>query len=418
MARLLHVALIVETSINYGRRILRGITRYTRAHGGWSIFLEQRDLLADPPGWLHHWRGDGIICRLTTPQLARQLRRRRISVVDLNDIHADLGLPRIRCNDRTIGELAAEHLMERGFRHFAFCGFSEQDWSVLSKLGFLDRLQRNGYEGAVYESPWYGPRAHPWEQEQDAIASWLTALTHSTGVMACNDMRGQHVLDACQRIGRAVPEDLAVIGVDDDELLCELCNPPLSSVIPCSEKVGYEAAALLDRLMAGATAAPETRWLEPLGVRARQSTDILAIEDPQVAAAVRYIREHACQGVTVDEVLRQVPLSRTTLERQFRKFLGRTPQEEIRAVQLKRVKQLLAETDWSLEQIGRLAGYEHPEYMSVMFKREMGLTPGGYRRAVKAASGNQPGVERTRLIDARARETATRRLPHARRGVN
>lgn len=390
MARLLHVALVVETSIVYGRRILRGITHYVRTHRSWSIFLEQRDLLAAPPSWLQHWRGDGIICRLTTPELARQLRRRQIPVVDLSDIHDDLGLPRIRCNDRAIGVLAAEHLMERGFRRFAFCGFSEQAWSILIRDGFLDRLQESGYECVVYESPWFGPRAHPWEQEQDAIAQWLTALPQSTGVMACNDMRGQHVLNACQRIGRAVPENLAVIGVDDDELLCELCNPPLSSVIPCPEKVGYEAAALLDRLMAGATATPETLWIEPLGVRVRQSTDILAIDDPQVATAVRYIREHACQGVTVDDVLRQVPLSRSILERRFRKYLSRSPQAEIRAVQLKRVKQLLADTELSLERIAELAGYEHPEYLNVVFKRETGQTPGQYRRQVQTGNVAAP----------------------------
>jgi LacI family transcriptional regulator len=205
-------------------------------------------------------------------------------------------------------------------------------------------------------------------------------MPRPAGVMACNDMRGQHVLDACQRVRLGVPEQVAVIGVDDDVLLCELCDPPLSSVVPNAERIGYEAAALLDRLMAGEKPPREEWRIEPLGVTTRQSSDVLAIDDPNVASAVRYIREHACRGATVPDVLQHVPLSRTILERRFRKYLGRSPQAEIRAVQLKRVQQLLAETDLRLERIAELAGFEHPEYMSVVFKRQTGQTPGEYRR--------------------------------------
>src|SRR5208337_1193346 len=146
----------------------------------------------------------------------------------------------------------------------------------------------------TYESPWGGPKAHPWEQEQGQIGQWLRALPRPVGILACNDMRGQHVLDACQRVNLGVPEEVAVIGVDDDVLLCELCDPPLSSIIPNAERVGYEAAALLDRLMAGEKPQCRESRIEPLGVTTRQSTDVLAIDDPHIAAAVRYIREHAC----------------------------------------------------------------------------------------------------------------------------
>ncbi len=276
--------------------------------------------------------------------------------------------------------LAAEHLLERGFRHFAACGFTGHAWSRQRLEGFRQALGVAGPNCAVYESPWGGRHAHPWELEQSRIGDWLRDRPRPLGVFACNDSRGQHVLDACQRIGLSVPEEVAVLGVDDDVLLCELCDPPLSSVVPNPERVGYEAAALLDRLMAGAKPRRLHECIEPLGVATRQSTDVLAIDDPHIALAVRYIRENACRGVTVHEVLRHVPLSRTILERRFRKYLGRSPQAEIRAVQLKRVKQLLAETDLPLERIAELAGYEHPEYLSVVFKRETGQTPGQYRR--------------------------------------
>lgn len=388
MPRRLHVALMVETSLVYGRHLLRGIIRYLRSHEPWSVFFELRELGAAPPDWLKDWRGDGIICRPTNPALAALFRRKKIPVVNLNDVHSDLGLPLIESDQAAIGRLAAEHLLERGFRQFGFCGFTGHEWARKRGAGFRARLTEAGLACAVYESPWGGPAAHPWEQEQAAIGQWLRALPRPAGVLACNDMRGQHVLDACQRVGLGVPEDVAVIGVDDDVLLCELCDPPLSSVVPNPERVGYEAAALLDQLMAGEKPPRADRVIEPLGVTARQSTDVLAIDDVHVAAALRYIREHACHGATVPEVLAQVPLSRTILERRFRKYLGRSPQAEIRAVQLKRVRQLLAETELRLERIAELAGFEHPEYMSVVFKRATGQTPGAYRRQAQGGKGS------------------------------
>jgi LacI family transcriptional regulator len=199
--------------------------------------------------------------------------------------------------------------------------------------------------------------------------------------MACNDMRGQHVLDACQRLDRAVPEEVAVIGVDDDAVLCNLCHPPLSSVVPNAERVGFEAAALLDRLMSGGQAPAPLQLIEPVGVRTRQSTDVLAIDDPGVAATLRFIRERAFHGCSMKDVIRRAAMSRSVLERKFRHYLGHSPQAEIRLIQLKRVKELLADSDLPLNEIATLAGYTHPEYMSVVFKRATKQTPGQYRAA-------------------------------------
>jgi LacI family transcriptional regulator len=392
---------MIETSMIYGRQLLRGIIRYLRSHQPWSVFFEQRELAAAPPAWIKNWRGDGIISRPTTPQLAELLQKKKIPVVNLNDIHTDLDLPLIESDHHAIGRLAAAHLLERGFRHFAFCGFTGHAWSRKRREGFTTTTVAGaGSACAVYESPWGGPNAHPWEEEQQQIGDWLRSLPRPVGILASNDMRGQHVLDACKRINLGVPEVVAVIGVDDDVLLCELCDPPLSSVVPNPERIGYEAASLLDRWMAGDKPRQQQWLVEPVGVTARQSTDVLAIDDPHVAAAVRYIREHACQGMTVPDVLKQVPLSRTVLERQFRKYLGRSPQAEIRAVQLKRVRLLLTETDLRLERIAELAGYEHPEYLSVVFKRETGQTPGAYRRQVQA-SPRKPLETQKKIISKR-----------------
>ena len=386
MAERPHVALMIETASVYARRILSGISHYLDSHRPWSIFLlDYSELGASLPRWLTSWHGDGIICRSLAPRSAEHLRRLNIPVVNLNDFGSDLWLPLIRSDDRAIGRLAAEHLRQRCFRHFAFCGFTDTHWSRQRRDGFLAALGGTETFCGEHESPWVGRRSHSWEREQDEIGRWLLSLPKPLGVLAGNDGRGRQVVDACQRVNLVVPEEVAVIGVDGDELLCELCNPPLSSVVPDSERIGYEAAALLDRLMAGGRS-PRRQWLiPPLGVVTRQSTDVLAIDDPDLTAAVRYIREHACQGTTMRELLEQVPLSRTILERKFRKHLGHSPQDEIRAVQLQRIKQLLAETHLPLNRIAALAGYKHPEYMSIAFKRATGQTPGRYRRQVQSA---------------------------------
>lgn len=374
------VALIVETSVVYGRQILRGIARYLKTHGAWSVFLDERELHTPPPDWLSHWHGDGVICRSTTPEWAQVFRRRRLPVVDLNDLHLDLGLPRVGSDMEAIGRLGAEHLLERGFRHLAFCGFTQETWSGQRRNGFVAAAGGAVGRGSLYESPWAGLREHPWPEERNRIARWLQSLPRPVGIMACNDARAQQVLEACRHLGAHVPDEIAVVGVDNAETFCELCNPPLSSVAPDAERIGFEAAVLLERLMAGKAAPRQPLRVPPRGVVTRQSSDVYAVEDTLVSRAVRFIREHACGGIKVEDVLREARCSRSVLERRFRQHLGRSPQAELRAVQLRRVRQLLTETDWTLPRIAEAAGFAHPEYLSVVFKRETGQTPNQYRR--------------------------------------
>jgi LacI family transcriptional regulator len=384
MARIPRVALIVEMSGIYGRQILQGIARYIRSHKPWSIFLEQRELRAPPPPWLLRRQWDGIICRSTDRALARRLLRHEIPAVDLNDLYGGLGLSRICSDMRAIGQLGAEHLLERNFRQFAFCGFEEETWSALRRDGFVATVEAAGCSFDLYESPWHGRNVPEWGKDQERMARWIRTLPKPLGLMACNDVRGQQVLNACRSVDAAVPDEVAVVGVDNEEVLCELCDPPLSSVMPNPEQIGYEAAELLDRLINEGRTPVEERAIKPLGVVARQSTDVLGIEDPDVAAAVRHIRENACNGLTVDDLVAALSVSRSLLERRFRRCLRRSPQQEIRLVQLKRVRQLLSETTLTLDAIAALAGYEHPEYMSVVFKRLTGQTPGEYRQLLRA----------------------------------
>lgn len=374
------VAVLVETSNVYGREIQLGIADFVRANARWSIFAEQHELGAMPPPWLLRQEWDGIISRPTTTALARVFRRRKLPVVDLNDLHNDLGFPRLQSDNAVIGTLAANHLRERGFAHFAYCGFTGEAWAAERREGFLARLARFGREASVYETPWRGRRVLPWETEQVRLARWLESRPQPLAVFCCNDVRGRHVLEVCRRIGAAVPDRVAVLGVDNDELMCRMSDPSLSSVVPDAYRIGYEAAWMLDEQMVGRRVRPGVKRIPPRAVVSRQSTDVLAVEDAEVASAVRYIRENACGGIRMGDVLRTVPVSRSLLERRFKRLVGRSPHEEIRAVQLRKAVQLLQETDLPLKEVAARCGVAHMEYLSYLFKRAYGVSPGAYRK--------------------------------------
>jgi LacI family transcriptional regulator len=307
-----------------------------------------------------------------------------VPLVEVTDRRVDSDLPQIRSDDAAIGRLGAEHLMERGFERFGFCGFTGEAWSKRREDAFVAAVApKQASECSIFNTPWHGPTAKTWEAEQSSIVQWLRKFEPPFAIMACNDIRGQHVIEACSKLGLAVPEQVAVLGVDNDELLCRVCSPPLSSVISNAEMVGFRAAEVLSRLMDGFTDVGGTQLIPPLGVETRQSTDVVAIDDRLIAAALQYIRENACRGLTVDEVVKNNPLSRSTLERQVRKHLGRTPQEEIRHVQIKRARELLLKTDLPAERIATLCGFEHSEYLHVVFKRITGLTIGQFRKQAK-----------------------------------
>lgn len=367
MPRRKRVALFIESSISYGRGILRGIARYLRTHGPWSMFVEQRELGAALPGWIAGWKGDGIITRSDDPRL----RRLRIPLVGLLDREKpDPRVPTLLNDNRAIGRLAASHLRDRGFTRLAFVGPRGLFWSDERR------------EGAQPDACFDAGRA-TWEVEQSRLTSWLRKLPRPVGLVAANDVYGLRALDACRRAELAVPEVVAVVGADDDAELCELSDPPLSSVRFNPERVGYEAAELLDRLMRGGKAPRKPALVGPLGVSARHSTDILAVEDEHVAKALRYIRAHACDGMTVKDLLREVPLSRRSLEHRFRRLLKRTPKDEVRRLQVERAKSLLTGTDLKIARVSDEAGFHQPAYLSSVFRKLTGTTPAEYRRRAR-----------------------------------
>ncbi|QTN33918.1 DNA-binding transcriptional regulator [Akkermansiaceae bacterium] len=388
------VALLIESSRSYGRELLMGIASYVRIHGPWSIEFEEGDPGEQLPKWFGRWQWDGIIARVSTPSMAKVLARTGVPVVDLSGNLPDTDFPRIRSDEMAVGTMAAEHLMERGFQNFAFCGYNGADWSDLRRTSFQRRISEAGFSCQAFENHEPLPSVsnlhyeeHSERHERDLMA-WLQSLPKPCGLMACNDARGRQVLNCCREAGVAVPDEVAVIGVDKDEVFCELSDIPLSSVILNTQRIGFEAAGLLTLMMAGGSAASPSIMVKPMGVMARQSTDVLAIDDRHIAAALRHIREHACDGLDVESLLKIVPLSRSVLERRFSQIIGRPPKAEILRIRLDRVCRLLAESELSLAEVAEKAGFDHPEYMSRLFKKKMGITPGKFRR--NSGSGGFP----------------------------
>jgi len=396
------VALIIESSVSYGRSILQGIARYISSHHQWSVYFEQHELGTPPPAWLasSHW--DGILCRPTDRALALRLKRMKIPVVDLNDLYENLRLPWVGSNHKAIGRLGARHFMERGFRNFAFCGFSNELWATQRREGFREVAEKENGPIPIYESPWRGSNVSRWDLEIEHIGKWLDDLPKPIGVMACNDARALQLLNACHQTGVLVPEEVAVVGVDNEEIFCELCNPALSSVAPDAERIGYQAAELLDQLMSGQSPPNQRILIDPIHIVTRRSSDTLAIKDRTVATALRFISEQALHGCTVTDAVNFVRVSRSFLERRFRQYLKRSPQAEIRRVQVSRIKQLLIETNFTLERISELSGFEHPEYMSVVFKRLVDQTPGQYRKQMQPISPNSLITEPGQLRPAQS----------------
>ena len=381
-----HVALLIETSRAYGRDLLMGIAKYLRIHGAWSVEFEEGDFTEQLPEWFNRWKWDGVIARVKTPFIARKLSKLKVPVVDLYGGLSGFGFSAIRSDEISVGRLGAEHLIERGFRRFAFCGYNGTDWSDFRQTGFEQRVAEAGFSCQSFQNPRQRPadgfpeyEEHGQRYEQE-LKHWLQSLPKPLGLMACNDSRGRQVLNCCRELNIAVPDDLAVIGVDRDEIFCELSDLPLSSVILNSQRIGLEAATLLNHLMSGEKVADHTRLIMPMGVATRRSTDVLAIEDRHIATALRIIREHACEGLDIPKLLEQVPLSRSVLERRFAKILGRSPNEEILRAKLGRACRLLEESDLSLAEVAEKCGFEHAEYFSRLFKKKLGPTPGEFRK--------------------------------------
>jgi len=376
------VALLIETSSSYGRGLLHGISRYARLHGPWSFFLEPGAQDETPPP-LRDWGIDGVITLFRTRRQARRLLAMRLPIVDLDFTIPGL-VPWGVCNDEAgVARMAADHLLSRGLRHFAFVGWAAVDdgislWESQRQAAFVQAIEGAGFRVSPYEWPTRaGERA--WGREQKRLARWLRRLPRPTGLLASNDQRARHVLEAARLAGLQIPDDLAVLGVDNDETLCELSTPSISSVALDTDTIGYEGAAMLHALLRKRRAPRTMVLVPPLGVVARRSSDLLAMADPAVVAAVRFMDQNLGRPIRITDVLAAAQLSRKTLEVRFRRSIGRTPHEELQRRRIEKVKALLRQTDSPLKQIARAAGFTYVEHLHLVFRTHAGMTPSQFR---------------------------------------
>ncbi len=381
MPKIPKVVLMVGPVGEYIQGILRGVVKYANQHGPWTFYCEpkrpgQQDRILPQ---LDCSEADGIIARIPNNKRARSRLPSGIPTITIAHKKRIMDLPNIYGDSYAIGEMAAEYLLSRGFQKYAFCGFDEMHWSQERGQSFAASVSRYGYEVYFYHNPKASQRQNP-EDEQPQIISWLESLPKPMAILACNDDRGQHVLSACQVAGIRVPEEVAVLGVDNDQFVCGLSNPPLSSIGLAAEKAGFDAAHLLANLINGSETGYKTIKVLPTYVVTRQSTDILKVEDDDLAAALNFISKHAKEPIQVEDIINSLGISRRSLERRFKKILNTTVNDEIRRVRVKHITKMLLETDLTIAQIGLAFGYRDITHIARYFRQETGMTPLAYRK--------------------------------------
>jgi len=382
-----HVALAYPVSVPWMALFVRGVTDYGQQHGGWSLTVSpptlswagEQMLTLDS---LRGWPGDGVIAALACRDEILAAKRLGKPLVNMSATLRETGFPRVRPDHAGMGRLAAEHLLDRGLRRLAYYGVEGLWFSQQRGGGFAEHARQAGVSCDVLEAPRNPKARQTWEQRLAPLTRWLQQLRPPVGLLAIQDYRARTVVDECRRLGLRVPHDVAVIGMDDDPTVCEFCTPTLSSVSRNGWRLGYETAALLDRLMDGLPPPAEDIVVPSDGIVARQSTDTVAVDDPHVAAAVHFIHDHAVEPFGVERVVRATAISRRQLEVRFRRVLGCTLHDYICRERIERAKRLLAGPERiKLQQIATACGFTTVERMRLVFKRFSGQTPLQYRLA-------------------------------------
>ena len=304
--------------------------------------------------------------------ITKELLKLKIPIILAIHYSYPKNLPFIKTDSCSIAKMASEHFIEKGFTHFAFCGFDNYEWSNERKSYFCHFNSECGYETYVYAPP-NTRTSFDWEKEQRNVSEWVKILPKPVGILACNDDRGQHILEVCKRINFKVPEDVAVVGVDNDPMICEIGYPPLTSIALNVESAGYEAAKLLDQLINGKKMKGQQIMVTASHIVQRQSSDILAVNDREVASAIRFIKENANNKILVKDIVKTTGLGRRTLEQRFRRTIHRSIYDEIRKVCVEWITKLLLETDLPISRITALFNFTDVEHISRYFKKEKGI---------------------------------------------
>ena len=372
------VMLLIESSRAYGRGCLLGVAAYVRSHGRWSVLHIERGLTENVPKFLKSWKGDGIIARIENEKIAKTVADLGVPAVDLRGSHRPVNGAMLDTDPRIVTRMAAEHFLERQLTNFAYVGSEDRGWSGRRERAYYKYLAERGFNAYIYRQP-KRIQDRVWEREQTILADWIRKLPTPIGLFACDDDRGREVLEACTLASLRVPTDVAVVGVDNDEVFCDLADPPLSSVALNVETAGYRAAELLDGMMRGRIRKPRKIVVEALAVVNRRSTDMIAIDDAQIMAALQFIRRTNGRDLSVKSVVEQVSVSRRLLEKRFRESVGRSILEDIHQVRLERCKRMLVETPYPVSKIARMGGFASTGYFIQFFLKRVGTTPRRYR---------------------------------------
>jgi LacI family transcriptional regulator len=375
------IAILIGTSIQWGRQVIAGINQYNREHSPWHIFMESRgmDEILELP---KDWRGDGVIARITCEKQAQQLKELGIPVVNISSIQVrgSENFPRVTTDNQLFTQLALNYFLDLGFNHLGYFSLQRICYIARQHDAFLQATEQAGIECFVYEAPPGIGAAPAWNLNIKSLRKWLKNLPKPIGILTWNATCARQIVYACEQEGLFVPDDVAVLSAVDDDLLCELSHSPLSAVDVRAKQIGYRAADLMDQLLHKKKVPNQSILIEPGGVITRQSTDTLAIKDQQLAAAIRFIRNHVTENIQVNDVARHAGLSRRVLERRFSQILSRTPAEEIRRVKLDCAKQLLVKTELPIPDIAEASGFGSPEYLAHVFRSNEKMTPLAYRK--------------------------------------
>jgi len=395
MPRTPQVILLLDSSRAAGRAIIRGITKYVHLHGPWVFFRElsyYQVILARPGANIYSPKGqaalrrllasgqvDGFLADVPDTRTARSVLPAGFPAVLIPGTEHIDGFANLDCSIENAGMMAAEYFLNLGFEHFAACGYARSYWSRLRLESYRKRLEQAGRHVHVHNRRGTWGRTF-WEEEYVTLAAWLKSLPKPLAVWAFNDDFAAVVVEAARALDLVVPDEVAVLGVDNDELICELSNPPLSSVALNHQRAGYEMAERLGRLMEGGPSEARAIHLRAIHVVERQSTNIQATHDIEVARALRFIRDNAHRPIQVQDVLSAVTISRRALYDRFKRALGRSISAEIKKRRVELIAKTLLTTHETVAQIAYKYGFPGPDHVSRYFSSAKGLTPQQYRK--------------------------------------
>jgi LacI family transcriptional regulator len=375
MPEMRRIGLAIDAVASYGRGIIRGIMAYSRANPHVMITVEPLWSFGTLPA-IQEWDVDGLIVQTFSEAFEqRVLSGGRPATNVSNFCHGATHIPTVIPDDRAVGIMAADYLMSLGLRELGFCWPADTPFGELRLSAFRQRAAAAG------------ARVHVCNSSKEDLGQWVSQLPKPIGVLGCNDDWAHRLLNVARRRGIVVPDEVAVLGVDNDELFNSLVTPSLSSIALPAEQIGHEAASQLDRIMSGETLPYGPTLLTPLRVVPRESTDTLSIADQDVVVALRFIRQRAAYPLQVDDVMEHVPLSRRSLQRRFREFVGHSISDEIRNAHMELAKKLLTTTDLSMPQIATASGFTSATRLGIIFQQELTESPTEYRR--RSRTGGQ-----------------------------